>query len=35
MIPGDDGADRLLEFARELDARADALEVIEVKPPSP
>jgi hypothetical protein len=31
--PGDEGAKRLLAFARELDARADALEVIEVKPP--
>jgi hypothetical protein len=32
MIPGDEGAKRLAEFARELDALADALEVIEVKP---
>ena len=32
MIPGNEGAKRLLGFARELDARADALEVIEVKP---
>ena len=33
MIPGDEGAKRLAEFARELDALADALEVIEVKQP--
>ena len=32
LIPGDEGAKRLAEFARELDALADALEVIEVKP---
>ncbi len=35
MIPGDEGAKRLAEFATELDALADALdalEVIEVKP---
>jgi hypothetical protein len=33
-IPGDEGAARLLEFARELEARADALDVVEVKPPA-
>ena len=33
-IPGDQGAERLLEFAKELEARPDALEVVEVKPPS-
>jgi hypothetical protein len=32
--PGDEGAKRLLGFATELDTRADALEVIEVKPPA-
>jgi hypothetical protein len=34
MIPGDEGAKRLLGFATELDARADALEIVEIKPPS-
>jgi hypothetical protein len=34
MIPGDEGAKRLIAFAAELDARADALEIVEVKPPS-
>ena len=33
-IPGDEGAKRLLGFATELDARADALEIVEIKPPS-
>jgi hypothetical protein len=33
LIPGDEGANRLLGFATELDARANALEVLEVKPP--
>ena len=32
--PDDEGAKRLLGFAMELDARADALEVVEVRPPS-
>jgi hypothetical protein len=34
MIPGDEGAKRLVAFATELDARADALKIVEVKPPS-
>jgi hypothetical protein len=34
MIPGDEGAKRLLGFAEELEARADVLEIVEVKPPS-
>jgi hypothetical protein len=34
MIPGDGGAKRLTAFAAQLDARADALEIVEVKPPS-
>ena len=33
-IPGDEGAKRLVAFATELDAQADALEIVEVKPPS-
>jgi hypothetical protein len=33
LPPGDNGARRLLVFATELDAQADALEVIEVKQP--
>jgi len=33
MIPGDEAAQRLLEFADELEARAGALEIVEVKPP--
>jgi hypothetical protein len=32
MIRGEESAKRFAEFARELDALADALEVIEVKP---
>ena len=34
MIPGDEAAQRLLGFAGELEARADALEIVEVKPPA-
>jgi hypothetical protein len=34
MLPGDEAAKRLLGFAEELEARADALEIVEVKPPS-
>jgi hypothetical protein len=33
-ISGDEGCQRLLEFAGELAARAAELEVVEVKPPS-
>jgi hypothetical protein len=32
-IPGDTAGVRLREFAQELEARAAALEVVEVKPP--
>jgi hypothetical protein len=34
FIPRDEAADRLLEFARELDARAAQLETVEVKSPT-
>jgi hypothetical protein len=34
MIAGDEAAQRLLEFADELEARAGALEIVEVKPPA-
>ena len=34
MIPGDEAAQRPLGFAEELEARADALEIVEVEPPS-
>jgi hypothetical protein len=33
MLPGDEAAKRLLGFAEELEARADALEIVEPKPP--